>query len=1045
MDEKIVEVIRGGLYKNGCDIEFLQRETENIMASINKSADALVNEKIEELLPVLKEKAHTDAVRQVRAEYRIAKGVKIYGLSPFISETIMVNGEELGQGHFILDKPFYDPLSEDIRMFFDDITERWLVRVKNGTPKLISRFVVVACLIIDASGPGSCRAFVVFLKGEDKPLVFWNGIIEPAELRKQTQFHQKGLSYARKDLYHESFMRALSMCSQVYFLTLPKKAGWNWTPDGLRVFVNSAMMQPEFEDLFMKDKDKRKKGNSNKMHNIFRDISLGTSEREFEEVVTDYGKVLPDSLPVKVGTVISAMSRLLPQFQEAGFVQDRLWVFESADDAAAKSMATITVNRHYSSTETLFSSMRLSYIEDEIKKYVDCAAIIRHSCAICSIHDFKKILKFLFELLQNGYADDGINRLVPILHIDNAAVIPEEFQIHQLSLPERLSIDNLEQVQRIVRELDFHIVKNAERNPDEVQQSLKTAIIAAKEMVSTLPKRSQSNSAVMFLSTALLLKEGGVFTENDVQAMLQWLRNEVKERTSMGRSVFKTVGTALSQVICSERKSITYYNSPFPWTPDSYYVAEDDSINVTKDDLEEIISELYVGKNTALKYLKAEEVLIANKGEEQKTWEIENEDGIKKKRRFYTFSRDLLTPEANRIVDEAIASDTFFMPEEHIENLYPMVRHKRFDRVAGQKIKNYSNINPFVCITGSPSFGKTDLLHMQALVRADAGDTVIIFDATNSSCHEELKAHMIPDDIIDERFLFWDMSCYGWPFELMDFSGCDTDEQKIQRLSSWLLSGSHMTGSSQISIIMNLASDIVHGYEKSRYTIKELIDSLLKDTGKEGEVKKRLLSLFSAVANHFSTPPGWEDVVEFRTEAPGWKKILSLRGKIIVISVGNAVTKTDCNALDIVLDSFYSFKDRHRDSNVTLVFDEIQRMNLEEGAALDVILSTGRKLNISAFLATQRYSNNEKENLGRIEGYCGTYYFFSPKDGCAHVISTKTHLSVDRLNQLEQGEFAYMGPLLSKHHGKNKPLKSAIIGRTYRPCYVGAYDDDEQP
>ena len=687
----------------------------------------------------------------------------------------------------------------------------------------------------------------------------------------------------------------------------------------------------------------------------------------------------------------------------------------------------------------------MPYIEEEISHYVDCVAIIRHSCTICSTHDRNKIIKYLYELLQNGYADDELRRLVPVLLIDNAGTIPEEFQIHQLSISYRLNVDSIEQILRVSAELDYHIVKLTERNPDAVQQRLKAAIITAKEMAAMLPRRSQSNSAVMLISTALLLREGGVLTEADVQAMLQWLKNEVKERTSMGRSVFKTVGAALSQVICSERKSITYYNGPFPWTPDSYYVAEDDSINVTKDDLEEIISELQVGKNTALQYLKAEDVLIANKGEEQKTWKVENEDGIKKKRRFYTFSRDLLTPEANRVVDEAIASDTFFMPEEHIENLYPMVRHKRFYRVAGQKIKNYSSINPFVCITGSPSFGKTDLLHMQALIRADAGDTVIIFDATNSSCREELMDHMIPDDIIDDRFCFWDMSRYGWPFEFMDFSACDTDEQKIQRLSSWLLSGSHMTGSSQISIIKNLASDIVHGYEKSRYTIKELIDSLLKDTGKEGEVKNRLLSLFRAVANHSSTPPGWEDVVEFGAKAPGWKKMLSLRGKIIVISVGNAVTKTDDNALDIVLDSFYCFKDAHRNSSVTLMFDEIQRMNLEEGAPLDVILSTGRKLNVSAFLATQRYSNNEKENLGRIEGYCGTYYFFSPKDGCAHVISTRAHLSVDRLNQLEQGEFAYMGPLLSKHHGKNKPLKSAIICRTYRPCYVGAYDDEEQP
>ena len=137
----------------------------------------------------------------------------------------------------------------------------------------------------------------------------------------------------------------------------------------------------------------------------------------------------------------------------------------------------------------------MPYIEEEISHYVDCVAIIRHSCTICSTHDRNKIIKYLYELLQNGYADDELRRLVPVLLIDNAGTIPEEFQIHQLSISYRLNVDSIEQILRVSAELDYHIVKLTERNPDAVQQRLKAAIITAKEMAAMLPRRSQSNSA----------------------------------------------------------------------------------------------------------------------------------------------------------------------------------------------------------------------------------------------------------------------------------------------------------------------------------------------------------------------------------------------------------------------------------------------------------------------------------------------------------------------------------------------------------------------
>jgi hypothetical protein len=72
--------------------------------------------------------------------------------------------------------------------------------------------------------------------------------------------------------------------------------------------------------------------------------------------------------------------------------------------------------------------MRLPYIVEELQKYVDCVAVMHHSCAICSKYDFNKILKFLYELLQNGYADEDVRRLVPVLFIDNTGAYLRSFR-----------------------------------------------------------------------------------------------------------------------------------------------------------------------------------------------------------------------------------------------------------------------------------------------------------------------------------------------------------------------------------------------------------------------------------------------------------------------------------------------------------------------------------------------------------------------------------------------------------------------------------------
>ena len=257
------------------------------------------------------------------------------------------------------------------------------------------------------------------------------------------------------------------------------------------------------------------------------------------------------------------MSRLLPHYKEAGLAQDRLFVVETPDDDTAKSLIAVMQNRNYNSLEVIFSSMRMPHIEKMIKSNIDCVAILRHSCAIGSAHDFGKILNYLFELLQTRYADDSINRFVPVLLVDNAGIIPEEFGIHQLSIPNRISSNYIvEKNQKLIAELNYHIIKLVEGKPDLIMNLIIEYVASAKEIVKTIPRKSQSNSAVMLLTTVLLLKDFHIMTKTDTNDIVQWLCTEAKLRTSMSGYVYKTIGELLSKLICSGSLPIANQFSP---------------------------------------------------------------------------------------------------------------------------------------------------------------------------------------------------------------------------------------------------------------------------------------------------------------------------------------------------------------------------------------------------------------------------------------------------------------------------------------------------
>lgn len=899
--------------------------------NVEAKAEVLSEQKAEEKFQDKKEEYCLEIRKEVREEYRINKGVEITRLSPFISESVEVNGRIISRAECVHDIAKRNPLYSEKRLEYNPYNEHWQLIYNSRGPTFVSNVVVTACLIVNATEPGTFYALLVFIKGRSSPLIFIEGNFSTHNIMAQLQLDDTSLN---EKWVAEAFRRSLCMCSYVLFLTLPKHAGWNITPDGSCVFVSSELMFQGLETLFNNKK--------NTLRNIFLDIIIEPSNHNLEKIVENYHKDIPNTFFFKVGTVISVMSRFLPLYKLEGLVQDVPWVIETDDNETARSMTAIIQNKNHRSIDMIFSSKRQTYIQEEMKKYVDCTIILRHTGVIEKTYDLKKILIIVFELLQNEHIDDSDNRIVPVLILDNAGTIPEEYSVYCLPIHEKIRLDNICQVQKTMGELHYLLIKYAQRNPDRIKQIISESVHNATKMMDNISYIDKSNSMKMFLSTAILLRRFDILTGTDVQNMTQWFTTEATSRTSANDAICIEIEAVLNKVICNGELLIAKQEgSPFYYRNKCMaFIAQiDGSINFELDTFDRVILpklKSTTKRNRVLNALHDNGLLYYTKNN-KRDLKVKLEGGVTQKIRTYSISDSLLNDESRSVVDKVIMSDLFHNPDKSISNFLPYIKHERFDIVAGPVISDYKHGNPFICVTGTPGAGKSDWCMMQAIQRAKFGDTVIVLDPTNSFNEEELIGHRIPQEIIAKYFSFWDMSVEGFPVDLMDFSGCEDIEQMTQRLSSLLISGTHITGCNQKAIMMCKVKEWLESWMIEKKMSLFEITSLFENKPDENKLRTRVKALFGTVKNSTNTPPGWAE-------------LLASGGRIVVISSGNATINCDANPLDIVLDTLYGFKDKHREARVTIILDEFQTLNHHKYSTIESLLSRARKLNLSAIL-----------------------------------------------------------------------------------------------
>ena len=122
----------------------------------------------------------------------------------------------------------------------------------------------------------------------------------------------------------------------------------------------------------------------------------------------------------------------------------------------------------------------------------------------------------------------------------------------------------------------------------------------------------------------------------------------------------------------------------------------------------------------------------------------------------------------------------------------------------------------------------------------------------------------------------------------------------------------------------------------------------------------------------------------------------------------------------------------NRDDRFTVILDELLDQNCEKQGTINKIFRKVAKLNISMLVASQTYSNDEKDRIGSIIKNADVKVFFSyDEDDISDIAAllSKSKSYQTTLSDLEQGECIIKASFYSKSRNKNGK-KDVIHGWT---------------
>ncbi len=372
-------------------------------------------------------------------------------------------------------------------------------------------------------------------------------------------------------------MRDLRECPNKKFLTIPEHAGGVKLQNGRVIYVSSVSVFPELEELFPLE---------------VKEHIMVEHQLSLEEMVAYYNKALPNCLEATLATTIRIESILLPLFGAEGLHPDRGFSISYTNESVKEAVIALTKRKNYTSTVVQALTVHITKVRKELAAANDVTVLLTFSGIIDEGHNLDNALKEVMWDITGANGDEDNTRKIVIIINDLPERIPDDYPVYYINCGDDIIPKNVPVLQRLSGMIDYAFKEYIYNNPDAARQLVYDGIKAARHIVSTFRNVVVTDTMIMTLATAHILKRLGVVTESDIKAIIHWFRTEATSKSTMSDTICREFKSAVSGAILSGELTITKQYGP-PFYEDNghtAFIAENDkSINIGDDVVKNII------------------------------------------------------------------------------------------------------------------------------------------------------------------------------------------------------------------------------------------------------------------------------------------------------------------------------------------------------------------------------------------------------------------------------------------------------------------------
>ncbi|SEH87740.1 AAA-like domain-containing protein, partial [Ruminococcus flavefaciens] len=887
------------------------------------------------------------------------------------------------------------------RIFQDKLSYLWKFKERNGYEGNIAKFRILQALVVNPRAPSEYECICIELEYEGK--VYSITLTMRQYMKREVLPY---LSFIRRnpdcpEKYLEAaFYLAVQEITERKLLFTPKRSGWSKDSEGHLLFASAEIVNPQYMSCYPTD---------------VRERQLLPTDRAIVDIAKDYSMVLPRIWQYKLLIALRIASLLLYFFEKEGIKPDQLIIVEPACPSAAKTAIALLKTQNYSSQVVKSLMSTKSELKKAFRDSNDSMVVLYDDARIENGKRHDELLKVVVDDLQGTNGIEDSTRHLTSIICENPCVIPEDTPAMYINLCEKVNIGDPDKLQRFSGEFDSALIQAIVNDPTNMLAFIKNALKAADIETLTIQNSENINAKKMIRVAISIMFSYGLISEEETKSILTWMKSGSDNRDDSVTAIFNDFINVLNELIATGIFKITTQKGfPYYKLQSKTIVYDGFWLNFEPELWDYILMRMRTCKKK-YKILKALEKCM-EKNHRQKEYKRNIDVDIAPKIQIsisvFSIPSIILYPSnLEKVRELKYAGYQLTKVEAANIKLRPLVMNRAGTCLYGQNME--PDLNYHQLISGDSRSGKSTYEGEQAVDAAINDEQVLIVDNDGSWSEREVRKRL-PESIIDKYFSFWSIPKMGLPVNLADVSDCDDVTEKKDRIKSVLSCAARSLGDKQGKVL----------YKRIGVMLKDKNDDInicdiLAYLEKKDEVQKALRDKIEGVL---------EDFEELPTPKTSWREFFSSKKKIVVISTGFDSVAKGSYVTDMLLASYYAYKQHFPETRNTIILDEAQDLDISTDSAIDKLLRKGAKHGIRMLIATQHFSA-VKEKLGKTFGNCRTLIIFRPEYVDFADISKLTGVDSATLASLEQGQCLVYGLLYDKTTGKNK--QATVIGWTY--------------